>query len=98
MLVANSFDLWRKDAFFSAAEEVQESADMYVPQFPFFLFVIPVMNPFQIIVLLVVSDWFSFMIRWISCEIVLFEGFEVMLGNGYVSVVVVYGFCDYNFF
>jgi len=29
MLVANSFDLWRKDAFFSAAEEVQESADMY---------------------------------------------------------------------
>jgi len=33
MLVANSFDLWRKDAFFSAAEEVQESADVYVPQF-----------------------------------------------------------------
>ena len=33
MLVANSFDLWRKDAFFSAAEEVQESADMYVPRF-----------------------------------------------------------------
>ncbi|XP_014510458.1 uncharacterized protein LOC106769372 isoform X1 [Vigna radiata var. radiata] len=28
MLVANSFDLWRKDAFFSAAEEVQESADV----------------------------------------------------------------------
>jgi hypothetical protein len=28
MLVANSFDLWRKDAFFSAAEEVQESADI----------------------------------------------------------------------
>ncbi|XP_028798617.1 uncharacterized protein LOC114754049 isoform X1 [Neltuma alba] len=27
MLVANSFDLWQKDAFFSAAEEVQESAD-----------------------------------------------------------------------
>ncbi|KAK6942051.1 Syntaxin 6, N-terminal [Dillenia turbinata] len=28
MLVANSFDLWQKDAFFSAAEEVQESADL----------------------------------------------------------------------
>ncbi|CAI8611188.1 unnamed protein product [Vicia faba] len=28
MLVANSFDLWRKDTFFSAAEEVQESADI----------------------------------------------------------------------
>ncbi|KAK4257679.1 hypothetical protein QN277_007239 [Acacia crassicarpa] len=27
MLVANSFDLWQKDTFFSAAEEVQESAD-----------------------------------------------------------------------
>lgn len=29
MVVANSFDLWKKDSFFSAAEEVQESADMY---------------------------------------------------------------------
>ncbi|KAL1210560.1 hypothetical protein V5N11_006882 [Cardamine amara subsp. amara] len=28
MLVANSFDLWQKDVFFSAAEEVQESADI----------------------------------------------------------------------
>ncbi|KAK9677572.1 hypothetical protein RND81_11G152700 [Saponaria officinalis] len=28
MLVANSFDLWQKDAFFSAAEEVQHSADI----------------------------------------------------------------------
>ncbi|KAH6818584.1 hypothetical protein C2S51_002187 [Perilla frutescens var. frutescens] len=28
MLVANSFDLWQKDAFFSAAEEVQQSADI----------------------------------------------------------------------
>ncbi|GAB2291476.1 hypothetical protein Dimus_025731 [Dionaea muscipula] len=28
MLVANAFDLWQKDAFFSAAEEVQESADI----------------------------------------------------------------------
>ncbi|XP_052490080.1 DEAD-box ATP-dependent RNA helicase 32-like isoform X2 [Gossypium raimondii] len=28
MTVANSYDLWKKDAFFSAAEEVQESADM----------------------------------------------------------------------
>jgi len=27
MLVADSFDLWRKDAFFSAEEVVQESAD-----------------------------------------------------------------------
>ncbi|XP_059459950.1 uncharacterized protein LOC132189297 isoform X1 [Corylus avellana] len=27
MIVANSFDLWQKDTFFSAAEEVQESAD-----------------------------------------------------------------------
>ncbi|KAJ6857148.1 hypothetical protein NC651_038754 [Populus alba x Populus x berolinensis] len=27
MMVANSFELWQKDAFFSAAEEVQESAD-----------------------------------------------------------------------
>lgn len=28
MLVANSFDLWQKDDFFTAAEEVQESADI----------------------------------------------------------------------
>ncbi|XP_042489002.1 uncharacterized protein LOC122069135 [Macadamia integrifolia] len=28
MLVANSFDLWQKDAFFTAAEEVQESTDI----------------------------------------------------------------------
>ncbi|KZV54781.1 hypothetical protein F511_40612 [Dorcoceras hygrometricum] len=28
MLVANSFDLWQKDTFFSAAEEVQQSADV----------------------------------------------------------------------
>ncbi|KAK6136974.1 hypothetical protein DH2020_029285 [Rehmannia glutinosa] len=28
MLVANSFDLWQKDTFFSAAEEVQQSADI----------------------------------------------------------------------
>ncbi|GAB4853573.1 hypothetical protein Ancab_017764 [Ancistrocladus abbreviatus] len=28
MLVANAFDLWQKDTFFSAAEEVQESADI----------------------------------------------------------------------
>ncbi|KAE9601666.1 hypothetical protein Lal_00040506 [Lupinus albus] len=28
MVVANSFDLWLKDSFFSAAEEVQESADI----------------------------------------------------------------------
>ncbi|KAI4379823.1 hypothetical protein MLD38_006069 [Melastoma candidum] len=28
MLVANAFDLWQKDAFFSAAEEVQESTDL----------------------------------------------------------------------
>ncbi|KAG7972514.1 hypothetical protein I3843_07G188500 [Carya illinoinensis] len=28
MIVANSFDLWQKDTFFSAAEEVQESADV----------------------------------------------------------------------
>ncbi|CAN8326592.1 unnamed protein product [Cochlearia groenlandica] len=27
MMVANSFDLWQKDVFFSAAEEVQQSAD-----------------------------------------------------------------------
>lgn len=33
MMVANSFDLWQKDAFFSAAEEVQESADAYVLHF-----------------------------------------------------------------
>ena len=31
MIVANSFDLWQKDVFLSAAEEVQESADTYVP-------------------------------------------------------------------
>ncbi|MFQ6649507.1 hypothetical protein Gotur_023148, partial [Gossypium turneri] len=30
MTIANSFDLWKKDAFFSAAEEVQESADMHI--------------------------------------------------------------------
>ena len=30
MMVVNSFDLWQKDVFFSAAEEVQKSADMYV--------------------------------------------------------------------
>ncbi|PPR89200.1 hypothetical protein GOBAR_AA31495 [Gossypium barbadense] len=28
MMVVSSFDLWQKDAFFSAAEEVQESADV----------------------------------------------------------------------
>lgn len=28
MLVANTFDLWQKDIFFSAAEEVQASADI----------------------------------------------------------------------
>lgn len=28
MLVASSFDLWQKDTFFSAAEEVQQSADI----------------------------------------------------------------------
>ncbi|EOA16995.1 hypothetical protein CARUB_v10005233mg [Capsella rubella] len=28
MMVANSFDLWQKDVFFSAAEEVQESSDI----------------------------------------------------------------------
>ncbi|XP_042063567.1 uncharacterized protein LOC121807409 isoform X2 [Salvia splendens] len=28
MLVVNSFDLWQKDTFFSAAEEVQQSADI----------------------------------------------------------------------
>jgi len=28
MLVADSFDLWQKDTFFSAAEEVQQSADI----------------------------------------------------------------------
>lgn len=28
MMVANSFDLWKKDSFFPAAEEVQESADI----------------------------------------------------------------------
>ncbi|XP_010525730.1 PREDICTED: uncharacterized protein LOC104803498 [Tarenaya hassleriana] len=28
MMVANSFDLWQKDDFFSAAEEVQDSADI----------------------------------------------------------------------
>lgn len=28
MIVSNSFDLWQKDAFFSIAEEVQESADV----------------------------------------------------------------------
>ncbi|KAJ4709330.1 Syntaxin/t-SNARE family protein [Melia azedarach] len=28
MMVANTFDLWKKDSFFSAAEEVQESADI----------------------------------------------------------------------
>ncbi|XP_051142921.1 uncharacterized protein LOC127259569 [Andrographis paniculata] len=28
MLVANTFDLWQKDVFFSAAEEVQQSADI----------------------------------------------------------------------
>lgn len=33
MMVANSFDLWQKDAFFSAAEEVQGSADVYVSPF-----------------------------------------------------------------
>lgn len=27
MMVAKSFDLWQKDVFFSAAEEVQQSAD-----------------------------------------------------------------------
>lgn len=30
MAVMSTFDRWRKDVFFSAAEEVQESADTYV--------------------------------------------------------------------
>lgn len=30
MVANNSFDLWKNDSFFSAAEEVQESTDMYV--------------------------------------------------------------------
>jgi hypothetical protein len=38
MMVANSFDLWQKDSFFSAAEEVQESADAYVSLFLVFFF------------------------------------------------------------
>ncbi|XP_040957654.1 uncharacterized protein [Gossypium hirsutum] len=29
MTIANSFDLWKKDAFFFAAEVVQKSADMH---------------------------------------------------------------------
>ncbi|KAF7838047.1 muniscin carboxy-terminal mu-like domain protein [Senna tora] len=33
MMVANHFDLWQKDAFFSAAEEVQGSADRYLEEF-----------------------------------------------------------------
>jgi hypothetical protein len=37
MIVANSFDLWQKDTFFSAAEEVQESADAYVSLFLVFM-------------------------------------------------------------
>ena len=35
MLDANRFDLWKKDGLFSAAEQVQESADTYVFQFSF---------------------------------------------------------------
>lgn len=30
MAVVTTFDQWQKDVFFSAAEAVQESADMYV--------------------------------------------------------------------
>lgn len=30
MAACNSFDQWQKDVFFSAAEEVQESSDVYV--------------------------------------------------------------------
>lgn len=30
MAVGTAFDQWKKDVFFSAAEVVQESADMYV--------------------------------------------------------------------
>lgn len=40
MMVANTFEMWQKDAFFSAAEEVQESADLYVPALLFFSFFI----------------------------------------------------------
>lgn len=40
MMVANSFDLWQKDTFFTAAEEVQHSADMYVYLFLFLCFMI----------------------------------------------------------
>lgn len=35
MAAGNSFDEWQKDAFFSAAEEVQDSADVYVSSFAF---------------------------------------------------------------
>lgn len=33
MSVGGSFQQWEKDVFFSAAEEVQESADVYVVSF-----------------------------------------------------------------
>lgn len=34
--MTSSFDRWEKDPFFSAAEEVQESADRCFEEFPFF--------------------------------------------------------------
>lgn len=41
--MASSFDRWEKDPFFSAAEEVQESADRY--HFVY-LFIFPSRAPF----------------------------------------------------
>lgn len=38
MVENNSFDLWKNDSFFSAAEEVQESTDRYVILILFYFF------------------------------------------------------------
>lgn len=75
MLVANSFDLWRKDGFFSAAEEVQESADMYVPRF------VSLIHGSCFGPLSVVLDWFNLITRLGEFHVkVCILGIGVMLG------------------
>lgn len=63
MMVANSFDLWKKDVFFPAAEEVQESADMYVP---FCLSLVLIMWVLAVLISFCVYFDFVFQIwRWV---------------------------------
>jgi len=75
MLVARSFDLWQKDAFFSAAEEVQESADMWV------LYCIEGLGIFSMNKRGLSFDWFYLIFLSVNCfwvrEILHFSCFDI---------------------